>query len=138
MPVTVLLVEDNPQNLYLETYLLENAGFRVLSCTDGVAGVAMAKENLPDLVLMDILLPTIDGYEATRRLKHDPVTAAIPVLALTAFSMEGDEQEAIAAGCDGYIAKPIEPGNFATKVTRFLSRFSGPGGSAAVPPDADR
>ena len=90
MPVKVLVVEDNAQNLYLATYLLKNAGFNVLSAVDGLEGVDMAKQSLPDIVLMDILLPGIDGYEATRRLKSDSSTMAIPVIALTAYSMEGD------------------------------------------------
>ena len=138
MPTTVLVVEDNAQNLYLATYLLENAGFRVLSATDGINGVAMAKEGMPDIVLMDILLPGVDGYEATRRLKSDPATVGIPVVALTAYSMEGDEQSALAAGCDGYISKPIDPSDFVTKVTLFLSRRSGSGEGDPQTEDIDR
>ena len=137
MAVKVLVVEDNAQNLYLATYLLENAGFDVVSAADGIAGVALAKESAPDIILMDILLPGVDGYEATRRLKADASTSAIPVVALTAYSMEGDEQAALAAGCDGYISKPIDPSDFVTKVTAFLSRHPGPGGSRAVA-DVDR
>ena len=138
MTVKVLVVEDNAQNLYLATYLLENAGFSVLSAADGLKGVEMAKEGLPDIVLMDILLPGVDGYEATRRLKSDPTTVGIPVVALTAYSMEGDEQAALAAGCDGYISKPIDPSDFVTKVSAFLSGRIGPGGAASPTAGADR
>jgi two-component system, cell cycle response regulator DivK len=136
MAVKVLVVEDNAQNLYLATYLLENAGYSVVSAVDGIKGVALAKDSLPDIVLMDILLPGVDGYEATRRLKSDPTTLRIPVVALTAYSMEGDEQAAIAAGCDGYISKPIDPSDFVTKVTGFLARH--PGGSAEPAADVER
>ena len=138
MTVKVLVVEDNAQNLYLAAYLLENAGFTVLSAADGLRGVELAKESIPDIVLMDILLPGVDGYEATRRLKSDPATVAIPVVALTAYSMEGDEQAALAAGCDGYISKPIDPSDFVTKVTAFLAGRAGPGGSERSTAEVDR
>ena len=133
MAVTVLVVEDNAQNLYLATYLLETAGYRVLACSDGLGGVALAKAELPDIVLMDILLPGVDGYEATRRLKSDPATAGISVVALTAYSMEGDEQAALVVGCDGYIGKPIDPSDFVAKVTSFLERRAARGGAVTVP-----
>ena len=123
-PVTVLVVEDNAQNLYLATYLLERAGFTVLSSSDGLEGVASARENLPDIVLMDILLPGIDGCEATRRLKADPATASIPVVALTAYSMRGDQQAATDAGCDSYITKPIDPATFGETVREILEHSS--------------
>lgn len=120
MSATILVVEDNAQNLYLATYLLESSGYKVVSAGDGSAGITLAQESQPDIVLMDILLPGIDGYEATRRLKADPGTAAIPVIALTAYSMEGDEQAALDAGCDGYISKPIDPADFVSRVEGFL------------------
>ena len=138
MAVKVLVVEDNAQNLYLATYLLENAGYDVISAADGIKGVEMAKDGLPDIVLMDILLPGVDGYEATRRLKSDPSTTAIPVVALTAYSMEGDEQAALAAGCDGYISKPIDPSDFVTKVSAFLSRRAGSSDGAPAAAGIDR
>jgi two-component system cell cycle response regulator DivK len=116
----VLIVEDNPQNLYLAGYLLETAGFEVVSAGDGLAGVEMAKAEMPDIVLMDILLPGIDGYEATRRLKAVAGLADVPVVALTAYSMEGDEAAALTVGCDGYISKPIDPADFVEQVRRFL------------------
>ena len=138
MAVKVLVVEDNAQNLYLATYLLENAGFTVLSAADGIRAVELAKESIPDIVLMDILLPGVDGYEATRRLKADPTTVAIPVVALTAYSMEGDEQAALAAGCDGYISKPIDPSDFVTKVTAFLDGRNGSDPVASSSDGVDR
>jgi two-component system cell cycle response regulator DivK len=120
MSATILVVEDNTQNLYLATYLLESAGYTVLSADDGTSGVARARESLPDIVLMDILLPGIDGYEATRLLRSEAATESITIVALTAYSMEGDEQAALDAGCDGYIAKPIDPTDFVDKVRAFL------------------
>jgi two-component system cell cycle response regulator DivK len=120
MGCKVLIIEDNPQNLYLAGYLLETAGFEVVSAADGLSGVALAESAVPDIVLMDILLPGIDGYEATRRIKAVSGLAHVPVVALTAYSMEGDEAAALAAGCDGYISKPIDPADFVSRVSAFL------------------
>jgi two-component system cell cycle response regulator DivK len=103
----VLIIEDNPANMRLAVFLLESAGHSVLGATDAEAGLTLAREEHPDLVLMDIQLPGIDGLEATRQLKADEATRAIPVIALTALAMKGDEERIRAAGCDGYIAKPI-------------------------------
>jgi two-component system, cell cycle response regulator DivK len=103
----VLIVEDNPANMRLAVFLLESAGHTVLGATDAEAGLTLAREEHPDLILMDIQLPGIDGLEATRQLKADEETRAIPVIALTALAMKGDEERIRAAGCDGYIAKPI-------------------------------
>ena len=103
----VLIVEDNPANMRLAVFLLESAGHTVLGATDAEAGLTLAREEHPDLILMDIQLPGIDGLEATRQLKRDDATRAIPVIALTALAMKGDEERIRAAGCDGYIAKPI-------------------------------
>jgi two-component system cell cycle response regulator DivK len=118
MGYKALIIEDNPQNLYL----LENAGFEVVSASDGLTGVELAGSLIPDIVLMDILLPGIDGYEATRRIKTIPGLFDVPVIALTAYSMEGDEAAALAAGCDGYISKPIDPADFVERVDAFLDR----------------
>jgi len=103
----VLIIEDNPANMRLAVFLLESAGHSVLGATDAEAGLTLAREEHPDLILMDIQLPGIDGLEATRQLKADEATRAIPVIALTALAMKGDEERIRAAGCDGYIAKPI-------------------------------
>jgi two-component system cell cycle response regulator DivK len=103
----VLIVEDNAANMKLATFLLESAGHTVLSATDAEAGLALARAEQPDLILMDIQLPGMDGLEATVLLKRDEATRAIPVIALTALAMKGDEERIRAAGCDGYIAKPM-------------------------------
>jgi two-component system, cell cycle response regulator DivK len=104
----VLVVEDNAANRALATFLLQSAGHCVLSATDGEAAVALARNEQPDLILMDIQLPGMDGLAATVVLKADAATAAIPVIALTALAMKGDEERIRAAGCDGYIAKPLD------------------------------
>ena len=102
-----LIVEDNAANMSLVVFLLESAGHTVLSATNAEAGLTLARAEQPDLVLMDIQLPGMDGLEATALLKREDATRAIPVIALTALAMKGDEARIRAAGCDGYIAKPI-------------------------------
>lgn len=119
---TILIVEDNPANLKLATLLLEKAGYAVLTAADGEAGVRLAGKHLPDLVLMDIQMPGIDGLEATRRLRTDPATSGLRIVALTALAMKGDEERIRAAGCDGYIAKPFRPAEFLEKVAAALGR----------------
>jgi two-component system cell cycle response regulator DivK len=119
---TILVVEDNPANLKLATLLLENAGYTVLAAGDGETGIRLAGERLPDLVLMDIQMPGIDGLEATRRLRADPATARLRIVALTALAMKGDEERILAAGCDGYIAKPFRPAEFLEKVAAALGQ----------------
>ena len=104
----VLVVEDNPANMTLATFLLESAGHTSLRAVDAEAGIALACAEQPDLILMDIQLPGMDGLEATALLKRDDATRAIPVVALTALAMKGDEERIRAAGCDGYIAKPLD------------------------------
>jgi two-component system cell cycle response regulator DivK len=109
---TVLVIEDNPANMTLVVFLLESAGHRVLSATSAEDGLAIARSAQPDLILMDIHLPGMDGLAATALLKSDVSTKQIPVLALTALAMKGDEERIRAAGCDGYIAKPLEYRSF--------------------------
>ena len=119
---TVLIVEDNPTNLKLAITLLESAGHYVLVAIDAEAGLALAREERPDLILMDIQLPGMDGLEATTQLKADDTTRHIPVVALTALAMKGDEERIRAAGCDGYIAKPMRYQEFlATIATQLAS-----------------
>lgn len=101
------MIEDNAANMKLAVLLLENAGHSVRCALDAETGVALAREELPELILMDIQLPGMDGLSATRRLKADPATAAIPVIALTAMAMETDRERSLNAGCDAYIAKPL-------------------------------
>jgi two-component system, cell cycle response regulator DivK len=103
----ILVVEDNPTNMKLAVLLLETAGHTVISATNAEVGLSLARDERPSLILMDIQLPGMDGLEATALLKQDDATRAIPVIALTALAMKGDEERIRAAGCDGYIAKPM-------------------------------
>jgi two-component system cell cycle response regulator DivK len=119
---TVLVVEDNPANMTLATFLLKSAGYAVLSATDAEAGLALARSEQPDLVLMDIQLPGMDGLEACAILKKSEATRDIPVIALTALAMKGDEERIRAAGCDGYIAKPLAYREFLATVAARLQK----------------
>jgi two-component system cell cycle response regulator DivK len=103
----VLIIEDNAANMKLAVHLLQNAGHAVMCATDAETGLTIARANQPDLILMDIQLPDMDGLAATALLKQDPVTAAIPVIALTAMAMKEDQEKSQIAGCDAYIAKPL-------------------------------
>jgi two-component system cell cycle response regulator DivK len=118
----VLIVEDNRTNLTLATFLLQSVGHTVFSATDAEAGLSLARAERPNLILMDIQLPGMDGLEATAQLKGDDVTRAIPVIALTALAMKGDEERIRAAGCDGYIAKPMRYQEFLATVAAQLAR----------------
>ena len=121
MPLaTVLVVEDNPANMELVHDLLTVAGYRVLMATTAERAIELASTGKPDLVLMDIGLPGMDGLEATRRLKRNPTTAAIPIVCLTAHAMHGDEARARRAGCDGYLTKPLDARSFADTVAGFI------------------
>ena len=104
----ILYVEDNDDNIYMLKNRLTRAGFTVIIATDGAQGVAMAASEQPDLILMDLTLPNIDGEEATRRIKADPATRSIPVISLTANAMPEDREKALAAGCDDFDTKPVE------------------------------
>lgn len=117
---TVLLVEDNEDNLVVYRTILEHVGYRVIEARDGEEGVAAARRHRPDIVLMDISIPKIDGWEATQRLKADEDTRAIPIIALTAHALEEDRQKAKDAGCDGYLAKPVEPRRVVQEVEKFV------------------
>jgi two-component system, cell cycle response regulator DivK len=118
----LLLVEDNELNRDMLSRRLRRRGYEVELATDGEEGIARARELRPDLVLMDMSLPVIDGWEATRRLKADPATAAVPVLALTAHAMSDDRQKALDAGCDDYDTKPVDLERLARKIDRLLDR----------------
>ncbi|MBC7837615.1 MAG: response regulator [Nitrospiraceae bacterium] len=118
----VLIIEDNAANMKLATFLLESAGHTVLSATDAEAGLTSARGEHPDLILMDIQLPGMDGLEATVALKGDDVTRAIPVIALTALAMKGDEERIRAAGCEGYIAKPWRYQDFLATIAVHLAK----------------
>jgi len=116
----ILIVEDNPANMTLAVFLLQSAGHITLRATNAEAGLALARDEQPDLILMDIQLPGMDGLEATGILKRAGATCAIPVIALTALAMKGDEERIRAAGCDGYIAKPIHYKDFLATVAAQL------------------
>jgi two-component system, cell cycle response regulator DivK len=118
----VLIVEDNPANMTLAVFLLQSAGYTVLSATDAEAGLTLARSERPNLILMDIQLPGMDGLEATALLKKDEATRAIPVIALTALAMKGDEERIRAAGCDGYVAKPMRYKEFLATIAAQLAR----------------
>ena len=118
---TILIVEDNADNMTLVVLLLQSAGHTVLSAIDAEAGLTLARDELPNLILMDIQLPGMDGLEATALLKRDDATRAIPVIALTALAMKGDEERIRAAGCDGYIAKPMRYQEFLATIAAQLA-----------------
>lgn len=122
----VLVVEDNAANMTLATFLLESAGHAVIGATDAETGLTLAREEQPDIVLMDIQLPGMDGLQATALLKQDEATHRIPVIALTALAMKGDEERIRAAGCDGYIAKPLSYRDFLATVSTHLMRAPPP------------
>jgi two-component system, cell cycle response regulator DivK len=122
--MTVLIVEDNLANMALAVFLLESAGHTVVTAADAETGLALARDQPPDLILMDIQLPGMDGLEATALLKQHETTRAIPVMALTALAMKGEEERIRAAGCDGYIAKPIAYRDFLATVSAQLATVS--------------
>jgi two-component system cell cycle response regulator DivK len=117
----VLVVEDNPANMKLTTLLLTNAGHEVLCALDAETALTIARTDLPDLILMDIQLPGIDGLAATALLKQDRATAAIPIIALTAMAMKADQEKSQIAGCDGYIAKPLRYKQLYAAIDRLLA-----------------
>lgn len=120
----ILIIEDNPSNMKLAALVLEKAGFCVLKANNARAGMEVAKNDMPDLILMDIQLPGIDGLAATKMLKDDSQTSKIKVIAMTAFAMAGDEERIRAAGCDGYISKPIRYTQLVDQI-RLQVGFSG-------------
>ena len=127
----ILYVEDNPQNMRLVRKILMAAGYEVIEATNGLSGIATAERERPDLILMDVNLPDINGLEATTRLKASEASiAAIPVIALTANAMHGDRENCIAAGCDGYLAKPVMKNELLNTVALFLKH---PPASASTP-----
>ena len=116
----ILLIEDNEQNRYLVTFLLQARGWEVVHAADGPAGLALAGEIAPALILLDIQLPGMDGYAVARALRANPKLAAIPVVAVTSYAMSGDRERCIEAGCTGYLEKPIDPQTFAAEVEAML------------------
>jgi len=120
MPKKILVVEDDTDNRRIVVKVLTVEGYDVVEATDGIQALARARAEHPDLILMDLALPNMDGWEATRRLKGDPDTRTIPVVALTAFAMRGDEEQARAAGCDDYVPKPARPVAIREVVKKYI------------------
>lgn len=117
---TVLLIEDNEQNRYLATFLLEKNGYRVVSAPDGPKGIDMAETLRPDLILLDIQLPAMDGYAVARALRKMEPIKGTPIIAVTSYAMVGDREKCLEAGCNGYIEKPINPDTFVKEIEKFL------------------
>jgi CheY-like chemotaxis protein len=126
MPLKAALIEDNENNRYLLRLLLEHAGFEVVMAADGKCGVEMVRREAPDIVLLDIQMPEMDGYEVAAVIKSDPVLARIPVVGVSSFAMPGDRDKALRLGFAGYIEKPVDPERFAQSVTMFLKGEKGP------------
>lgn len=116
----VLLIEDNEQNRYLATFLLERHGCRVTQAEDGPDGIRAATSEAFDVILLDIQLPSMDGYAVARALRSNPALDKVPIIAVTSYAMVGDRDSALAAGCNGYIEKPIDPQTFVAEVASFL------------------
>lgn len=116
----ILLIEDNAQNRYLANFLLEARGWEMVHAEDGPTGVALAGQIDPVLILLDIQLPGMDGYAVAQALRSEPKLQAIPIVAVTSYAMAGDRERCLAAGCNGYIEKPIDPQTFAEEVERFI------------------
>lgn len=121
MSKTVLLIEDNEQNRYLVTFLLESDGYRVVSAEEGVRGIELARELKPDVILLDIQLPRMDGYAVARALRIIDELRGVPIIAVTSYAMLGDRAKALDAGCTGYIEKPIDPTTFAKQILEFAA-----------------
>ena len=120
MKISTLIIEDNENNMYLTTFLLENSGHTVHQAYDGTEGVKMAKEILPDLILLDIQLPKMNGYDVAKALRQDTALATTPIVAITSYAMPGDQEKALDSGCNGYIKKPINPDTFLAEIESYL------------------
>ena len=120
MTKRILVVEDQEDNRQILRDLLSNAGFEMIEAEDGQQALTQAAKHKPDLILMDIQLPLLDGYEATRRIKADPALNAIPIIVVTSYALSGDEDKAHAAGCDAYVAKPFSPRALLAKIREYL------------------
>jgi len=116
----ILVIEDNEQNLYLIRYILEDCGFEVFSAPDGVQGIDLVAALRPDLILLDIQLPVMDGYAVAQKLRRNPDLADTPIIAVTSYAMPGDREKAMESGCSGYIEKPIDPDTFDAEVEKYL------------------
>jgi two-component system cell cycle response regulator DivK len=131
---TVLLVEDNLHNRRIFAGILQHYGYQVQEAVNGAEAVALARSAAPDIILMDLSLPVLDGWEATRQIKADPELRRIPIIALTAHAMSGDDGRALEAGCDGYLSKPISPKKVVAAVQRVLEGGAAPGATSGARP----
>ena len=118
----ILLIEDNEQNRYLATFLLEKSGYSVVPACNGATGIELGSSFRPKGILLDIQLPGLDGYEVARALRRNPSLNDVPIIAVTSYAMAGDREKAMAAGCDGYIEKPIDPETFVSEIEKFFLR----------------
>ena len=123
MSKRILVVEDQDDNMQILRDLLGSVGYEIIEARDGAEGVKAAKAERPDLILMDIQLPVLDGYEATRQIKADPALRAIPIVVVTSYALSGDEAKARDAGCDGYVPKPYSPRQLLAKIRQYLPEF---------------
>jgi CheY-like chemotaxis protein len=121
MKAKVLVIEDNEQNLYLITFLLNYHGYDVIQARDGLTAIQVAMETKPDLILLDIQLPEMDGYTVASRFRSESAFADVPIIAVTSYAMVGDRERSIEAGCTGYIEKPIDPDTFIPELEKYLS-----------------
>lgn len=121
----ILIIEDNEQNRYLLTFLLEQRGHEVQSSIDGPGGIRRAQEYTPDIILLDIQLPTMHGYDVAAALRRNAALSQVPIVAVTSYAMPGDRERALASGCDGYIEKPIDPETFVAQVESFCPAVGG-------------
>ncbi len=117
---TILLIEDNEQNRYLATFLLEKHGYSVVAALDGARGIELGRTLDPAIILLDIQLPVMHGYDVARALRGIASLQGVPIIAVTSYAMAGDREKALAAGCDGYIEKPIDPDSFVSEIRKFL------------------
>jgi CheY-like chemotaxis protein len=116
----ILIIEDNEQNLYLETFILQKNGHEIIQARSGERGIALAVQKIPDLILLDIQLPGMDGYTVAEELRKNQEISNIPIIAVTSYAMTGDRERILEAGCTGYIEKPINPDTFHLEITQFL------------------
>jgi len=122
MKIKTLVIEDNENNMYLISFLLKNNGHKVFQAYDGKDGVGLAKTVEPDLILLDIQLPKMNGYEVAAALRKDETLAGVPIVAITSYAMSGDKEKALSAGCTGYIKKPINPDTFLEEIESYLDK----------------
>jgi two-component system cell cycle response regulator DivK len=124
MKTKILVIEDNEQNMYLSTFILEKHDYQVIQARNGVDGISLASQHKPDLILLDIQLPVMDGYAVARELRKNQELIKVPIVAVTSYAMPGDRDHALEAGCTGYIEKPINPETFISDITQYLQEES--------------